>query len=376
MQIVLVAGEPSGDLLGAGLIEALKRHFPQARFEGIGGPGMIGAGLDSWYSLERLSVMGLVEVLRHLPGLLSIRRDLYRRMVQSPPVVFIGIDAPDFNLGLERRLRACGITTVHYVSPSVWAWRRGRVHKIARATDLMLTLFPFEADFYRHHRLPVRFTGHPLADEIPLEVDRYQARRQLGLGEGRWLAVLPGSRLGEVDRLGPLFWDTLAWLVARRPELKFMVPCATPGVRALVERQLTGRELSITLLDGRARQAMAASDTVLAASGTVTLEAMLVKRPLVVAYRVAPLTAAIARRLIRIPRFALPNLLADREVVPEFIQEAATVDNLGPALLDLLDDSAARQAQLAVFTELHRQMRRDASRQAAAAVAELIQGRS
>ncbi|MDG4606239.1 MAG: lipid-A-disaccharide synthase [Candidatus Contendobacter sp.] len=377
MHVALVAGELSGDLLGAGLIAALKARYPHAHFTGIGGPEMLAQGFQSVVPMERLAVMGLVEVLRHLPELLGIRHRLYQRLRSDPPAVFIGIDAPDFNLTLERRLRACGIPTVHYVSPSVWAWRPWRVRKIARSTDLMLTLLPFEAAFYQDHGVPVRYVGHPLADAIPMRNDSVAARQALGLAlpaDARIVALLPGSRMGEVSRLGALFLDTAAWLCAQRPDLHFLLPAATPRLYAMLAGMRTERAptLPLTLIQGQSRTAMAAADGVLLASGTATLEAMLLKRPMVVAYRVAPITAWIARRLLTISRFAWPNLLAERELVPEFIQDAATVENLGSAMLRWLDDATAC-AQLTVeFDALHTLLRRDASGQAADAIVELL----
>lgn len=380
MRIALIAGELSGDLLGAGLITALKERYPCAQFVGIGGPAMIGQGLASWVPLERLAVMGLVEVLRHLPELFRIRRQLRQRLLADPPAVFIGIDAPDFNLGLERQLRIHGIPAVHYVSPSVWAWRPWRVRKIARAVDLMLTLFPFEATFHEQHGVPVRYVGHPLADEIPLHSDDGEARQALGLSlpaGTRVIALLPGSRRGEVSRMGPLFLETAGWLLARRPDLHFLLPAATPRLYALLEALHLEQapNLPLTLTQGCSREVMAAADGVLLASGTATLEAMLLKRPMVVAYRVAPITAWIARRLVNIPLFSLPNLLAGRELVPEFFQEAATAANLGTAVLHWLEDTADGAALVTEFAALHIQLRRDASQQAAAAVAELLAGR-
>lgn len=378
MHVAIVAGELSGDLLGAGLMAALRAHYPQLHFTGVGGPAMLAQGFRTAAPLERLAVMGLVEVLRHLPDLLALRRQLYRQFIADPPLVFVGIDAPDFNLGLERRLRAHGIPTVHYVSPSVWAWRPWRVRKIARAVDLMLTLFPFEAAFYREHGVPVRAVGHPLADAIPLRSDPMTARRALGLpvmaDDAPLVALLPGSRLGEVGRLGPLLLETAVWLNARRPDLRFVLPAATPRLHEVLAGMWAERApaLSLTLAQGQSRAAMAAADVVVLASGTATLEAMLLKRPMVVAYRVAPLTAWIARRLVTVVHFALPNLLAGRELVPEFIQDAATVENLGPAVLRWLDDATAREELVADFDSLHVGLRRDASRQAAAAIAELL----
>lgn len=382
MRIALVAGELSGDLLGAGLISALKQRYPHADFVGIGGPAMIKQGLDSWFSLERLAVMGLVEVLRHLPELFCIRRQLRQRLLAEPPAVFIGIDAPDFNLGLERQLRVQGIPTVHYVSPTVWAWRPWRVRKIARAVDLMLTLFPFEAAFYQQHSVPVRYVGHSLADEIPLlGGEASVARQTLHLSfppETRIVALLPGSRMGEVSRLGSLFLETARWLVAQRPDLQFLMPAATPKIHEfLAELHSTqAPDVPLTLTQGDSREVMAASDGVLLASGTATLEAMLLKRPMVVAYRVAPLTAWIARRLVTIRHFALPNLLAGRALIPEFFQEAATAEHLGAAVLRWLDDEVARSALMEQFTDLHVYLRCDASQQAAAAVARLLEAGS
>ncbi len=378
MHIAMVAGELSGDLLGASLVAALRERYPQARFSGVGGPEMLAQGFQSLVPLERLAVMGLVEVVRHLPELLRIRRALHQHWLADPPQVFIGIDAPDFNLGLERRLRVRGIPTVHYVSPSVWAWRPWRVRKIARAVSLMLTLLPFEAAFYRDHGVPVRHVGHPLADAIPLRSDPLLARQSLNLdwpAEATVVALLPGSRLGEINRLGPVFLGTARWLHARRPDLRFLIPAATPRLHEVLTalRDRYAPALPLALVQGHSRVAMAAADVVLLASGTATLEAMLLKRPMVVAYRVAPVTAWIARRLLTVSHFALPNLLAGREVVPEFIQEAATVANLGPAVLRWLSDAIAREALTAEFDALHVRLRRDASQQAAAAIAELLE---
>lgn len=375
MRIALVAGELSGDLLGAGLIRALRRRYPQAVFEGIAGPGMLAAGCSGLFPLERLSVMGLVEVLRHLPELLRIRRALLARWRADPPDVFIGIDAPDFNLPLARRLRAGGVRTAHYVSPSVWAWRQGRVRGIARSVDLMLALFPFEERFYRDHAVPVACVGHPLADEIPLVSDRAAARAALAVtAAGPVLAVLPGSRHGEVGRLGPDFIAAAQGLAERHPGLQVLLPCATPALRAQLEAQLRAAQAQslVRLVDGRAREVLAAADLALVASGTATLEAMLVGRPLVMAYRIAPLTYAIARRLMKIDRFALPNLLAGRDLVPEFIQDAATPAALCAALDAWLTEPARAQAVCAEFARLHAELRRDASEAAATALGALL----
>ena len=379
MRIAIVAGELSGDLLGAGLMSALKQRYPQAHFQGIGGEDMLKQGLAALFPIDRLAVMGLVEVLRHLPDLIWIRWTLYRQLVADPPDVFIGIDAPDFNLPLERCLRAKGIPTVHYVSPSVWAWRQKRVRKIARSVDLMLTLLPFEASFYRDHRVPVAWVGHPLADQIPLQNDQAAARRDLGLAlDTPLLAILPGSRLGEVTTLGPLFVDTAHWLWRRRPDLRFMIPAATAPIRRLLESMLAKQapDLPLMLVNARSREVMAAADVVLLASGTATLEALLLKRPMVVAYRIAPLSAWIAARLIKISYFSLPNLLAEQALVDEFIQEAATLENLGPALLALLDDTDAGERLQSEFNRIHTMLRRDANKRAAAAVARLLEDKA
>ena len=374
LRVGIIAGEMSGDLLGAGLIRAIRARHPDALIEGIGGEQMIAAGFRTLYPLESLSVMGLFEVLAHLPRLLRMRRDLVRHFSGDPPDVFVGIDAPDFNLGLERRLRVAGIPTLHYVSPSVWAWRKGRVKSIARSVDRMLTLFPFEAAFYREHAVPVTFVGHPLADMIPTYVDPVAARTGLHLpSEGSLIAVLPGSRAGEVARLADAFVATMDWCVHHRPGTQFAVALANRSVREIFVRAL-GRhvgDLPVRLIDGHAREVMAAADAVLLASGTATLEAMLLKRPMVVAYRLATPTYWLARRLVRLPHFALPNLLAGQPLVPEFIQAAVTPDALGTALLRCLDDKAAREAQVAAFDAIHEQLRRDADGTAAAAVLEV-----
>lgn len=319
--------------------------------------------------MERLSLMGLVEVLGRLPELLRRRKRLVRSLIEAAPDVFIGIDAPDFNLGVELRLRRAGIRTVHYVSPSVWAWRQKRVLKIREACDLMLTLFPFEAQFYVEHQVPVRFVGHPLADTIPLQADRDAAREELRLDRRQpVVALLPGSRGGEVARLGGLFLEAAQRLYAARPDMHFLLPCASPERRVQLEALLAGRELPLTLLDGRSHVALAACDVVLIASGTATLEALLYKRPMVVAYRLAGLTYRILRRLVKSPYVSLPNLLAQRLLVPELIQDAATPQALCDNVLAQLADGA-RQAES--FDRIHRTLRQHASRSAAEAVLEL-----
>ena len=369
LRIALVAGEASGDILGSGLMRAIKARHPDAQFIGVGGPLMEAEGMRSYFPMERLSVMGLVEVLGRLKELLARRKLLIQTLIDEKPDVFIGIDAPDFTLNIELKLRQAGIKTVHYVSPSVWAWRQKRVLKIREGCDLMLTLLPFEARFYEEKGVPVRFVGHPLADTIPLEADRDAARAELGLGEGPVVALMPGSRGGEVGRLGALFFDAAERLLAQRPGIRFVLPCASPQRRAQIELLLQGRDLPLTLLDSRSHVALAACDAVLIASGTATLEALLYKRPMVVAYRLAPLTYWILKRMVKSPYVSLPNLLAQRLLVPELLQDAATADALAQTLLPLLDNGAE---QTAGFDALHRTLRRDASNQAAEAVLNLI----
>ncbi|AOE64176.1 lipid-A-disaccharide synthase [Pseudomonas corrugata] len=369
LRVALVAGEASGDILGAGLMRALKAQHPAVEFIGVGGPLMQAEGLSSYFPMERLSVMGLVEVLGRLRELLARRKKLIATLIDEKPDVFIGIDAPDFTLNIELKLRQAGIKTVHYVSPSVWAWRQKRVLKIREGCDLMLTLLPFEARFYEEKGVPVRFVGHTLADTIPLEADREDARQTLGLSDGPLVALMPGSRGGEVSRLGGLFFDAAERLRAMRPDVRFVLPCASAQRREQLEALLVGRDLPVTLLDGRSHEALAACDAVLIASGTATLEALLYKRPMVVAYRLAPLTFWILKRMVKSPYISLPNLLAQRLLVPELLQDDATADALANTLAPLIDGG---QEQTRGFDEIHRTLRRDASNQAADAVLTLI----
>ncbi|WP_085715691.1 lipid-A-disaccharide synthase [Pseudomonas sp. B28(2017)] len=369
LRIALVAGEASGDILGAGLMRALKARHPAVEFIGVGGPLMQAEGLTPYFPMERLSVMGLVEVLGRLRELLARRKKLVADLIAAKPDVFIGIDAPDFNLNIELKLRQAEIKTVHYVSPSVWAWRQKRVLKIREGCDLMLTLFPFEARFYEEKGVPVRFVGHTLADAIPLEADRAAARAELGLPDGPLVALMPGSRGGEVGRLGALFLDTAQRLRALRPGVRFVMPCASAQRRAQLEELLVGRDLPLTLLDGQSHLALAACDAVLIASGTATLEALLYKRPMVVAYRLAPLTFWILKRMVKSPYISLPNLLAQRLLVPELLQDDATVEALAQTLSPLIDGG---EEQTRGFDEIHRTLRLDASNQAADAVLNLI----
>lgn len=370
MRIGIVVGEASGDILGAGLMAALRRRYPDAVFEGIGGERMLAAGFNSFFPQDRLAVMGLVEPLKRLPELLRIRKHLIRHFTDNPPDVFIGIDSPDFNLTIEEKLKAQGIKTVHYVSPSVWAWRQKRVLKIRDGCDLMLTLFPFEAKFYDAHQVAVRFVGHPLADAIPLSADREAARALLNLPvDEHIVALMPGSRGGEVARLGSLFLDAAERLRSLRPGIRFVMPCASPERRTQLEQMLAGRDLPLTLIDGRSHEALAACDAVLIASGTATLEALLYKRPMVVAYRVAPMTFSILKRMVKSSYVSLPNLLAQRLLVPELLQDAATPEAMAQLLSPLLEHG---EVQTEGFDEIHRTLRRDASSQAADAVLELI----
>ncbi len=369
LRIALVAGEASGDILGAGLMRSLKARHPDVEFIGVGGPLMEAEGLVSYFPMERLAVMGLVEVLGRLRELLARRKKLIATLIAEKPDAFIGIDAPDFTLNIELKLRQAGIKTVHYVSPSVWAWRQKRVLKIREGCDLMLTLFPFEAQFYEEKGVPVRFVGHSLADAIPLEADRIAAREELGLPDGPLVALMPGSRGSEVGRLGALFLDAAQRLRALRPGVRFVMPCASPERRAQLEELLAGRDLPLTLLNGRSHQALAACDAVLIASGTATLEALLYKRPMVVAYRLAPLTFWILKRMVKSPYISLPNLLAQRLLVPELLQDEATADALALTLAPLIDGG---EEQTRGFDEIHRTLRRDASNQAADAVLNLI----
>jgi len=378
-RVYLVAGELSGDILGAGLMRALKARHPGVEFRGIGGPRMIREGIDSRFPLETLSVMGLVEVLKHLPGLLRVRRALKADALAWQPDIMVGIDAPDFNLGLERQLREAGLTTAHYVSPSVWAWRQGRVKGIAKSVDAMLTFLPFEAAFYARHRVPVAFVGHPLADELPLTTDRVAMRTALGLpAEGEVLALLPGSRANEIRFLGETFLAAAERLCAARPGLHLVVPAATPARRAELAALLEAHpalEGRLTLLDGQAREAMVAGDAVLLASGTAALEAMLCHRPMLVAYRMAPATHWLARRLVKTEWISLPNLIARETLVPELIQEAASPEAIADRLGAMLDDAPGRAALEARFAAMHAGLQRDASRRAAEAIEALVAGR-
>jgi lipid-A-disaccharide synthase len=375
----LVAGEASGDNLGGALIRALAERTAGARFAGVAGPRMVEAGCEAWHSSETLAVMGLAEIIRHLPRLLRLRRDLLKRFIAEQPAVFVGIDSPEFNLRVARKLKQAGIPTVQYVSPQVWAWRQRRVRTIGRSVDLVLCIFPFETAFYEEHAVRAVFVGHPLADRVPMVSDPQPARAGLGISAtGPVIAVLPGSRRGEVGRLGSPLAATIAWLKAKRPELNFVAPMADENVRVLFEASLAefAPGVPVLLVNGRAQEALAASDAVLVASGTATLEATLVKRPMVVAYRVAPLTGWLLRRmnLVKTDFFSQPNLLAGRELVPEYFQEQVRPEILGPAVLGQLERPDREQLN-AEFERIHLMLRRNASSQAAEAVLDLTAGR-
>lgn len=375
LRIGIVAGEASGDLLGAGLIAAFKERFPGSRFEGIAGPAMIAQGAKSLFPMDRLSVMGIVEVLGRYQELLGIRRQLSEHFRLNPPDVFIGIDAPDFNLGLELQLRNAGIKTVHYVSPSVWAWRQRRVKKIALSTDLMLTLFPFEARFYQEHHVPVTFVGHPLADQIPLEIEKAEARRSLSLPLDKIvLALLPGSRSNELHYLSEPFIETVNWLRQYKPDMEVVVPLANQNRRQQFEQAMLkfDNAPSMKLVDGRSREVMAAADVVLLASGTAALEAMLLKRPMVVAYKLSPVTYWIAKRMVKVSHVSLPNLLTEEPLVPEFIQHEATPENMGKAILEYLENPQKAGKIHERFNEIHKQLRQNASAKAVDAISSLI----
>jgi lipid-A-disaccharide synthase len=374
--IVLVAGETSGDNLAAQLIDALRVRLPNARFAGIAGPRMVAAGCEAWERAESLSVMGLFEILPHLPRLLGIRRRLIERVLAEPPDVYVGVDAKEFNLRTMPLLKRSGIRTVQYVSPQIWAWRQGRVRTIGRAVDLVLCLLPFEKQFYAEHGVQARFVGHPLADAIPMQLDPMAARRALDLPQDApYIALLPGSRQGEVSRLGPPFAATVRWLGVQRPRLRFIAAIATAGTRQLFENALAAEGVrdKVQLIDGRAQEVMAASDAILLASGTATLEATLVKRPMVVAYRLGGLTTFLLKqlKLFKAPFFSQPNLLAGRALVPEFFDADVRAEVLGPALLEQLD-RADKAGLVQNFTVIHETLRRDASVQAAEAIVELI----
>ena len=380
MRIALVAGEASGDTLGAALIEALRRRFPGAEFAGVAGPRMKAAGCAAWYGIDELSVMGLTEVITHLPRLLRLRRALRARILEWRPDVFIGVDNKEFNLGLAKLLKRGGLATVQYVSPQVWAWRPGRARTIGESVDLVLCLFPFEPDFYREYGVRAAFVGHPLADQIPMEVDRAAARAALGIAPGaRVLALLPGSRRGEVEKLAEPFARAGELLARRYPGLVCIAPMVTPALRDAFAASCAqfAPAAAVRMLDGNARGALAAADVVLVASGTATLETALSKRPMVVAYRLGAITAFLLQTLglVKVRHFSQPNLLGGAELVPEFFQRAASPENLANALARWFDDPAAVSRLSAEFVRIHERLRCDGAERAAAEIAELLTAR-
>ena len=370
----MVAGEASGDILGADLIRALKKQFPNASFEGIGGPKMEAEGFHSLYKMDRLSVMGLVEPLKRLPELLRIRRAIVKRYSSHKPVAFIGIDSPDFNTNIEYKLRSVGVQTVHYVSPSVWAWRQGRIKKIKKSVDLMLTLLPFEADFYLEHQVPVQFVGHPLASELPEQPDKSAACLDLELDpQSPVLCIMPGSRAGEVALLAALFLDTAQHVKeVAYADLQLVIPAANEARYQQIQSILTAKPmLNARLIMGHSHQAMEAADAVLLASGTTALEAMLLKKPMVVSYRFGALTYSLLSLLVKTPYASIPNLLANKMLVPELIQNQASIENLSAAVIDALDPDN-RERLHTEFTHLQKQLAVDSGTKAATAIKALL----
>ena len=376
IRIALVAGEASGDLLGAHLLEALKERIPGVEAYGIGGPRMQSAGMQSWYPMEWFSVRGYVEVLKSLPKLLRVRRELKRRLLADPPDLFIGIDAPDFNIDLEIALRAGGITTVQYVSPAIWGWRRERIHKIKRAACKILALFPFEPEIYERAGVPVAYVGHPLADELPEYPDRETARERMRLSPKQTvIAVLPGSRQSEVREMGELFVATAKLVMEQIPNVHFLVPLVTRETRVIFEEAIYRQQaeaLPITILFGHAHMAMTAADAVLVASGTATLEAALLKRPMVISYKVPGISAWITQRKAHVPYLGLPNILSGEFVVPEILQSEATAENLAQALCNQLQDKVVRKRLEERFLEIHRSLRQDNAARAVDAILPLL----
>jgi lipid-A-disaccharide synthase len=372
MRVGLVAGEASGDLLGAGLIKAIRAIVPTATFEGVAGPAMSAAGCDTWESCEALAVMGLIEPLKEIPRLLRLRRSLIRRWRENPPDVFVGIDAPDFNIGLEKALRKSSIRTVHYVSPSIWAWRAGRIKTVRKAADTVLCILPFEKSLYDEHGINAVFVGHPKADAAPATVSTHAVRQVLGLDSSKVVAVLPGSRRGEVERLGPIFAGAAALLADTDDDLYFVTPVATPKLRPLIEQQLdaAGVRDRFTLLDGQSQAAMSSADLVLLASGTAVLEAALLGKPTVAAYKVSALTYFIAKtlRLVKLKHYTLPNLLTKKPYVPEFIQGAATPEAIAECVSEMLNDREWRALVTDRFAKLRAELALGANERAADAV--------
>lgn len=377
VRIAVVAGEASGDLLASHLIGALKAHLPDAVFYGIGGPKMQAQGFDTWWPMEKLSVMGYWDALKHYREIAGIRRQLKKRLLELRPDIFIGVDAPDFNLGLETDLKAAGIRTIHYVSPSIWAWRGGRIKKIARAVNRVLALFPMEPPLYEKERIPVTYVGHPLADIIPLETSKAAVREKLSLPKDYPIfAMLPGSRRGELEMMADTFVEAAKIIRERHlPQAIFVVPLATRDTRlqfeAAIYRQQAG-DVPFRLLFGHAQDALGAADVSLVASGTATLEAALIKRPMVITYKIAKFSYWLMKRMAYLPYVGLPNVLAGRFVVPEILQEEATPENLAEALVKLYADKENAEAVEEAFTDIHLQLRQNTADKAARAVIECL----
>ncbi|RKP54665.1 lipid-A-disaccharide synthase [Pararobbsia silviterrae] len=375
MRLAMVAGEASGDLLAASLLGGLHRHLPaDTRYYGIGGPRMAAEGFDAQWPMDKLSVRGYVEALRHIPEILGIRNALKRALLADPPSAFIGVDAPDFNFGLEAPLRKAGIPTIHFVSPSIWAWRGGRIHSIARSVDHMLCVFPFETEIYAKAQVPATYVGHPLADTIPMTPDPGAARTRLGIDvAGKIIGVMPGSRRSEIALIGPVFFAAMDRIHRREPGIRFLLPAASPTTRALLQPLVDAYPaLPLTIIDGRSHDVLEASDAMLIKSGTSTLEAALYKKPMVISYKVPWLTGQIMRRQGYLPWVGLPNILARRFLVPELLQEFATPETLADAMLEQLNNETHRADLIAEFTRMHESLRRNTAETAAAAIAEII----
>ena len=392
LRIGIIAGESSGDQLGAALITAMRAKVPDVQFFGMAGPKMIAAGCEAWAASEEIAVMGLAEVLPHLPRLLRLRSSLVARFRTARPDVFVGIDSPAFNLWIAKKLRSAECKTVQYVAPQVWAWRQGRVRKIGRACDLVLCLLPFEPKFFEEHGVRAVFVGHPLADQIPFELDRMAARRDLGIAvpvepraspaaavaDSALVALLPGSRLGEVERLGGDFVRAAAWIAGRRPNIQFAAPMASPHVRHTFAKKIAEvpNAPRIMLFDGQSHRILAACDAALVASGTATLETLLSRRPMVVAYRFGAVTAFVVRALglVKVRFFSQPNILVGRRLVPEFLQEQVSGPALGEALLQVLDDQKLQSEMQDEFRMIHETLRRGGADRAADAILERVRG--
>jgi len=373
LRIGIVAGEASGDILGANLIKAIKSKYSEIEFVGIGGPKMIEQGCISMVPMERLSVMGIVEVLKQIRPLLEIRRRLIKHFIQSPPDIFIGIDSPDFCIPVERQLKNSGIKTVHYVSPSVWAWRQNRVFKIKKSVDHVLCLLPFEKEFYDRFDVPATFVGHSLADEIPLEPDTNSARRELGIAESSTVvAIMPGSRKSEIQRMAPIFLQAAQLIKASKPDVEFIIPAVNDGCEALIHELLANYSgIDARLVLGQSHQVMQSADAILLASGTAALEAMLLKKPMVVSYRLAPASWWLVSRLVKVKWASLPNLLANRKIVPEFLQDDAKPESLAQSMVQCLDTEQQAETRQ-IFMNIHQQLKQSADEQAANVVLNLM----